>query len=166
FLVRSLVASAIIETALVPSPWRRRQRLQGSACDQSYERLCDQPRFRAYFLQTSAQRPRKEPAQWGIRSPTRPPPSGPPSSEFRRTGKPVLRLESRARKRQRRRPRLCRHCAASARRRNCDCSLDAVRSRGCRKQKKKCFERTCRRRRPIEASAALPNQPALQKRRK
>src|SRR5439155_23432308 len=126
FLVRSLVASAIIETALVPSPWRRRQRLQGSACDQSYERLCDQPRFRAYFLQTSAQRPRKEPAQWEIRSPTRPPPSGPPSSEFRRTEKPVLRLESRARKRQRRRPQLCKHCAASAQRKNFVRSLQLV----------------------------------------
>src|SRR5205814_7905486 len=51
-------------------------------------------------------------------SPTRPPPSGPPSSEFRRTEKPVLQLESRARKRLRRRPRLCKHCAALARRRN------------------------------------------------
>src|SRR5947207_11755397 len=38
------------------------------------------------------------------------------------------------------------------------CHLDRVRNRACRKQKTKCSERTSRRRRPIAASAALPDQ--------
>src|SRR5437773_7848041 len=44
------------------------------------------------------------------------------------------------------------------------CHLDRVRNRACRKQKTKYFERTCRRPRPIAASAALTSQPAPQKR--
>src|SRR5438477_1005515 len=43
--------------------------------------------------------------------------------------------------------------------------LDRVRSRACRKQNTKCSGLTSRPRRSIAASAALPNLPALQKRR-